>query len=50
MAEGGVFLWDGKSLNPIFSDPEFFFSDVVWAWKGDRFAALASKETRTFNS
>ncbi len=50
MAEGGVFLWDGKSLNPIFSDREFFFSDVAWAWKGDRFAALASKETRTFNS
>lgn len=50
MAEGTIFLWDGKSLNPIFSDPEFFFSDVVWAWKGDRLAALASKETRTFNS
>lgn len=50
MAQGTVFLWDGKSLNPIFSDPEFFFSDVVWTWKGDRLAALASRETRTFNS
>lgn len=50
MARGTIFLWDGKSLNPIFSDAEFFFSDVAWDWKGSRFAALASTETRTFNA
>jgi len=49
MAKGTVFFWNGKSLNSIFSSPEFFFSDVAWAWKSDSFAAIASTETRTFN-
>jgi len=49
MAKGTIFLWDGRSLNPIFSDAGFFFSDVEWDWKGARLAALASTETRTFN-
>jgi hypothetical protein len=50
MAKGTVFLWNGKSLNSIFSTPEFFFSDVVWAWKSDNLAAIASTETKTFNA
>jgi WD40 repeat protein len=49
-AKGTVFLWDGRSLKLIYSDDEFFFSDVAWTWKNSRLAALASAETRTFNS
>jgi hypothetical protein len=50
MAEGTVFLWNGKSLKSIFSAPEFFFSDVAWGWKSDSLAAIASTETKTFNA
>jgi WD40 repeat protein len=49
-AEGTVFLWNEKSLHSIASLPDFFFSDVAWAWGGDRLAAIASTETRTFNA
>jgi hypothetical protein len=49
-AEGKVLIWDGNSLNQIFSDAEFFFSDVAFDWNGRRLAALASRETRTFNA
>ena len=50
MAKGTVYFWNEKSLNSVFSAPEFFFSDVAWAWEGDRLAAVASTETRTFNA
>jgi len=50
MAKGTVFFWNGKSLNSIFSAPDFFFSDVAWAWKSDSLAAIASTETKTFNA
>jgi hypothetical protein len=49
LAKGTVFFWNGKSLNSIFSSPEFFFSDVAWAWEGNSLAAIASTETKTFN-
>ena len=49
-AKGTLFLWNGKSLEVIFSAPEFFFSDIAWAWKSGSLAAIASTETRTFNA
>jgi WD40 repeat protein len=49
-AKGTVFLWNGKSLAPIFNDAEFFFSDVAWDRDGSTLAALASTQTRTFNA
>lgn len=49
-AEGTVFFWNEESLRSVFSVPGFFFSDVAWAWNGDRLAAIASTETRTFNA
>jgi WD40 repeat protein len=49
-AEGTVLLWNEKSLHSIANLPGFFFSDVAWAWGGDRLAAIASTETRTFNA
>ncbi len=48
-AKGTVFLWEKHSLNPIYTDDEYFFSDVVWTHDGNRLAALASTQTRTFN-
>jgi hypothetical protein len=47
---GCVLVWDGKVLEPIFSDPEFFFSDATWIRNGETLAALAATETRAFNS
>ncbi len=49
-AKGMVFLWDEHSLNPIYTDHEYFFSDVAWTNDGATLAALASTQTRTFNS
>ncbi len=48
-AKGTVFLWEEHSLNPIYTDDEYFFSDVAWTRDGNRLAALASTRTRTFN-
>ncbi len=50
MAKGAVYVWDGNSLKQIYGDDRFFFSDVSWSWRGSRLAAVASTETRTFNS
>lgn len=50
MGKGEVLQWDGRSLNPIFSDADFFFSDAAWKRNGGTLAALASTETRTFNA
>lgn len=50
MAKGRVYIWDGNSLKQIYGDDRFFFSDVAWSWKNSRLAAIASTETRTFNS
>lgn len=49
MAKGTIHLWDGRSLNSIFTSPEFFFSSVTWNDRGTEMAALASSATRTFN-
>jgi hypothetical protein len=50
IGKGTLFLWDEGSLKPVFSDPEFYFSDAAWTWNGEQLAALASTETRAFNS
>ncbi len=50
IAKGMVLLWDENSLNPIYSDADFFFSDAAWNWSGNRLAALASTDARAFNS
>ena len=49
MGEGSVLLWNGKTLRPIFSNDEFFFSAVAWNGKGTELIALGSTATRTFN-
>lgn len=49
MGRGIVYLWDGKSLKPIYNNDGFFFSAVAWNGKGKRLAALASPLIRTFN-
>lgn len=50
MGQGAVYLWDGRKLTSIYSNDEFFFSDVVWSPTTKRLAAVASASTRTFNS
>jgi hypothetical protein len=50
MGQGAVYLWDGKKMTPIYTNDEFFFSDVVWSRKAKKLAAVASTSTRTFNS
>jgi hypothetical protein len=50
MAEGTVFLWDEKYLHSIINLREYFFSDVAWTRRGDRLAAIAATETRTFSA
>jgi len=49
-SKGTFFLWDEGSLKPVFTDPEFYFSDATWNQYGEKLAALASTETRAFNS
>ena len=49
MGQGIVYLWDGKSLKPVFANSDFFFSSVAWNDEGTEMAALASSATRTFN-
>jgi len=50
MGQGTVYFWDVKKLTPIYTNDEFFFSDVAWPRKAKRLAAVASSSTRTFNS
>jgi hypothetical protein len=50
VGKGTIFFWNDESLNSTFSDPEFFFSDVAWSWRGDSLATIASTETKTFNA
>ncbi len=48
-ADGNVYLWDGKELQPIFGSREFFFNSVGWNKEGTDLVALGSSATRTFN-
>jgi len=49
MGEGIVYLWDEKSLRPIFRSNTFFFSAVTWNKEGTELVALGSSATRAFN-
>jgi WD40 repeat protein len=48
-ADGSIYLWDGKELQPIFRSREFFFNSVAWNMEGTELVALGSSATRTFN-
>jgi len=50
IGKGTIYFWNEGSLNPVFADSEFYFSDVAWSQHGELLAAVASTETRTFNS
>ncbi len=49
-AKGMVFLWDNRSMKSIYTDDDHFFSDIAWTHDGTSLTALASTQTRTFNS
>jgi len=49
IGEGTVYLWDNRTLTPIFRNKEFFFSTIAWSRDGSELFALGSSATRTFN-
>lgn len=49
-AKGTVYLLEEDALKPIYTDGDFFFSEIAWTHGGPKLAALASTQTRTFNS
>jgi hypothetical protein len=49
IGEGIVYLWNNKTLTPIFRNNEFFFSTIAWSRDGTELFALGSSVTRTFN-
>jgi len=49
MGEGVVYLYDERSIQPIFRSNTFFFSAVNWNRDGTELVALGSSVTRAFN-
>ena len=49
-SQGRIMLWDGQVLREIYRNEDFFFSNVAWSPVGFKLAAVASTETRTFDS
>jgi WD40 repeat protein len=48
--QGKILLWDRETFKEIYSNSEFFFSDLAWAPGGFKLAAIASTEARTFDT
>ena len=49
IGRGIVYLWNGKSLNAVYSNPGSYFGAVAWSPDGKRLATLGSTATRTFS-
>jgi WD40 repeat protein len=49
-SQGKIMLWDGQVLREIYRSEDSFFSNVAWSPAGFKLAAVASTETRTFDS
>jgi len=48
--EGRIILWDGHEVREIYRNEEFFFSSIRWSPSRFKLAAIASTDSRTFNS